>query len=67
MRRAALIACLALLCPATVVAMPRTTVERTIEDSNGDNRLETAPGEDHGAPREELGTASPPARGRGSA
>ncbi|MDQ5807226.1 MAG: metallophosphoesterase [Actinomycetota bacterium] len=61
-RRAAfaLLAAVALLFAAAhAAAMPRTTVERTIQDRDGDNRLETAPGEDYGAPREELGTASP--------
>jgi 3',5'-cyclic AMP phosphodiesterase CpdA len=58
MRRGLLLLLLVLLCPATVLAMPRTTVERGILDNDGDNRLDPAPGEDYGAPREELGTAA---------
>jgi metallophosphoesterase (TIGR03767 family) len=48
-----------LLAAAPAGAMTRTTVERTIQDRDGDNRLETAAGEDYGPPRQELGTASP--------
>src|SRR5215213_11714420 len=39
-------------------AWTRTTVERGILDTDGDNRLEPAPGEDYGPPREELGTTT---------
>jgi 3',5'-cyclic AMP phosphodiesterase CpdA len=48
-----------LLAAAPAAAMTRTTVERTILDTDADNRLETAPGEDYGPPRQELGTATP--------
>ena len=33
--------------PATALAAPHTTVERTIQDRDGDSRLEPAPGEDY--------------------
>ncbi|HEX2085680.1 MAG TPA: hypothetical protein VHF89_08365 [Solirubrobacteraceae bacterium] len=60
MARAALALLAALLLAAApAAAMTRTTVERTVLDTDLDNRLETAPGEDYGAPRQELGTASP--------
>jgi 3',5'-cyclic AMP phosphodiesterase CpdA len=59
MARAALVALLALLvCAAPAAAMSRTTVERSILDVDADNRLEPAPGEDYGPPREELGTTT---------
>jgi len=35
---------------ATAGAMPHTTVERTVQDCDGDNLLEMAPGEPHVAP-----------------
>ena len=66
MRRAVLIALLCLLCPATGSRCRARPSSATIEDSDGDNRLDPAPGEDYGAPREELGTASrrPPPHAR---
>ena len=58
-RAAAVFAILAcLLAAAPAAAMTRTTVERTILDTDADNRLETAPGEDYGPPRQELGTTT---------
>jgi hypothetical protein len=48
-----------MLAAAPAYAMTRTTVERSILDTDADNRLEPAPGEDYGAPREELGTTTP--------
>jgi 3',5'-cyclic AMP phosphodiesterase CpdA len=57
----ALAAVLALFAAATAAAQPRTTVERSILDRDGDNRLEPAPGEDH-VVRAELG--APPSDDR---
>jgi 3',5'-cyclic AMP phosphodiesterase CpdA len=59
MGRAVVLAIVALLCAATPAwAMTRTTVERSILDTDGDNRLDPAPGEDYGPPRQELGTTT---------
>jgi 3',5'-cyclic AMP phosphodiesterase CpdA len=60
MGRAAALSILAacLLAAAPAAAMTRTTVERTVLDVDADNRLDPAPGEDYGPPREELGTTT---------
>jgi hypothetical protein len=59
MRRLLTAVLLVVLCiAAPAMAMTRTTTDRTIQDTDGDNRLEPAPGEDYGAPRQELGTPS---------
>lgn len=55
---AVLLLVLCLLVPAGAQARPQTTLDQTIADRDGDNRLETAPGEAY-AVREDLGTASP--------
>src|SRR5918998_280896 len=46
------------LAAAPAAAMTRTTVERSILDTDADNRLDPAPGEDYGPPRQELGTTT---------
>ena len=51
MRRIVLVTLAALLCAAAPAsAAPQTTVERTIQDCDGDNLLEPAPGEPHTDP-----------------
>jgi 3',5'-cyclic AMP phosphodiesterase CpdA len=59
MGRAALaILAACLLAAAPAAAWTRTTADRSILDTDLDNRLEPAPGEEYGPPRQELGTTT---------
>ncbi len=58
-RAAALLLLVALLAvPASASARPQSTLDQTILDRDGDNRLEPAPGEDYTV-RDDLGAANP--------
>ncbi len=52
------IAALAATAAGPAVARPQTTLSQTIEDRDGDNRLEPAPGEDY-VVRDDLGQPGP--------